>query len=76
MPFFADIHNVGDHNHYCQFFICEALGEINIKKNEKEILDYDWFNKSDLYKKQISPDVKNIGLLAFKKYKTIKNAMD
>ncbi len=75
VPFYCNTHTLIDHIHYCAFYICELLTN-NIKIDEKEILDYDWFSKKDLNKEYIPMDVKNIGYLAFKKYEEIKNAMD
>jgi 8-oxo-dGTP diphosphatase len=72
VPFYCNTHKLIDHIHYCGFYVCELLtNNINMKK--EEIKDFGWFSKQGLHNKKIPVDVKNIGLLAFNKYKEIKN---
>jgi 8-oxo-dGTP pyrophosphatase MutT (NUDIX family) len=71
IPFYCDTHKVIDHIHYCLNYICEPLTDkIIIKKDE--IRDYNLFSERDLWDKKIPVNIRNIGLLAFNKYKEIK----
>lgn len=71
IPFYCNTHKLIDHLHYCSFYICKPLTK-EIVLDEKEIKGYGWFSKKDLFQEKIPLDVKNIGLLAFEKYKEIK----
>ena len=71
VPFYANIHNVGNHNHYCLFYICESNSRKTILE-EKEIMNSKWFSVEKLFERRIPIDVRSIGLLAFKKYGEIK----
>ncbi len=67
VPFYCDTHWIIDHINYCSFYLCEpTTEEIRLKKDE--IKAYTWFEKERLFWRKISADVRNIGLLAFKKY--------
>ena len=70
-PFYANIHNVGTHNHYCLFYICESSSRKTILK-KKEIMNAEWFSIKKLFERRIPTESRNIGLLAFKKYGEIK----
>ena len=73
LPFYADIHSVGDHQHYCQYYLCNIISSCPIKLNYKELDDFEWFSQRDLFKEKIPKHIKNIGLLAFKRYGELKN---
>ncbi|MCX6746733.1 MAG: NUDIX hydrolase [Candidatus Pacearchaeota archaeon] len=75
IPFYSNIHNVGDHDHYCQFYICEAGDQI-VKLNKREISYSKWFSKRKLGDAPFVIDNNNLAYLAFKKYEEIKYAMD
>ena len=72
LPFYADIHKVGDHYHYCQNYICEIKGNRKIKLNYKELNGFKWFTEKELLEKEIEIHIKNISLLAFQKYRELK----
>jgi 8-oxo-dGTP pyrophosphatase MutT (NUDIX family) len=74
-PFYSNIHNVGDHNHYCQFYICEAGDQI-VRINKREISDSAWFSGRNLGYAGFGIDDNNLAYLAFEKYEEAKNAMD
>ncbi|GAG36946.1 unnamed protein product [marine sediment metagenome] len=75
VPFYCNTHKLIDHIHYCSFYLCEPLTE-KINPQLEEIKGFDWFSKHELYNEKIPVDVRNIGLLGFKKYAEIKNDMD
>jgi len=74
VPFYCNTHKLIDHIHYCLFYVCELLKDV-AKANENEVKEFEWFSKEGLYHKKVPTDVRNIGLLAFKKYEELKNAM-
>ena len=63
-PFYVSVHNVGDHDHCCLFYICKALNPEKLKIN-KELKNFGWFTKDDMNKDHIPPDVKDIAAKAF-----------
>lgn len=65
MPFYVNLHNVGDHNHCCFYYRCKPLSE-EIVIQKKEISDAKWFSKEDLEKEDVPEDVKAIALEALK----------
>ena len=64
IPFYVNIHSVGDHDHCSFFYICKALNTNELQIN-KELKDFRWFSRQDLDKDFIPVDVKNIALKAF-----------
>lgn len=64
VPFYVNVHNVGDHDHCCFFYVCMPKNPEQLKIN-KELKDFAWFSKEELNKPHIPKDVKNIGLKAF-----------
>ncbi|MFQ6010091.1 MAG: NUDIX hydrolase [Candidatus Aenigmatarchaeota archaeon] len=68
LPFYANVHNVGDHNHACLFYLCRA-------KNDKVTLSHEskghrWVTLEELMNSHDIPsDVKKIGKLAMEKIK-------
>ncbi|PWB39125.1 MAG: hypothetical protein C3F02_00700 [Parcubacteria group bacterium] len=46
LPFHADVHSVGDHNHYCQYYLMTASTDQVKKSNES--LDIKWFDKEEI----------------------------
>lgn len=63
IPFYINVHNVGDHDHCCFFYLCKPLtNKIKIKKDE--INDAKWFSKEDL--DSVTEDVRKISIEALK----------
>ena len=64
-PFFADIHNVGDHDH-CYFYYLVRLrtGEQSVTLNLSEVEKFHWFSKSELTTKGVPEDIRQICGLA------------
>lgn len=65
VPFYTNAHSVGDHVHYCNYYLCSQKEESKININSKEINKYDWFSEIDLLqKKDISKNVKDVGIIS------------
>jgi 8-oxo-dGTP pyrophosphatase MutT (NUDIX family) len=64
VPFHANVHSVGDHDHCCFFYLCKALNPKKLKINN-ELDDFRWVYKAELSGKEIPADVRNIGMRAF-----------
>ena len=65
LPFFADVHNVGDHDHCCFYYLARPKNqERPVTLNLNEVEDYRWFDESDLSSVGVPPDVKMISRLA------------
>lgn len=61
VPFYCNVHNVGDHEHYCLFYRCSCK-EISQLKHNEELLGCKWFSIEEL--DRVPADVRNIALLA------------
>lgn len=64
VPFHANVHSVGDHDHCCFFYLCRALNPKKLKTNN-EIDGFRWYSRSELKGREIPVDVRNIGMRAF-----------
>ncbi len=66
-PFYSEIHSVGDHNHHCQFFICELIDvNQNVNVDGIEVKEFEWLSKEEVQEKRnIGDDIKNLALIAF-----------
>ena len=48
LPFYADVHTVGDHNHACLFYLCKPKHDhVKISPESK---DFKWFTPEELEK--------------------------
>ncbi|MBI2659918.1 NUDIX domain-containing protein [Candidatus Woesearchaeota archaeon] len=72
VPFHANVHSVGDHDHCCFFYLCKSLNSKKLKINN-ELDDFKWISKKELKSKGIPADVGNIGLKAFGLYERLTN---
>ena len=66
LPFYCNVHSVGDHLHYCMFFLCRMKGG-DLKIHERESLASRWVGEEELHDSSIPEDVRNIALEAFKR---------
>ena len=71
IPFYVNVHNVGDHDHCCLFYVCKPK-TLQIKVNEKELNNFGWFSKEELNQKHIPADVRNASLNAFDLYQKLE----
>jgi len=72
VPFHTNVHPVGDHEHYCLFYLCRPKSfEVKIKPDE--VKDYKWFTKEELENNEIKIDVRNIALKAFEFSEKLEN---
>lgn len=72
VPFYVNVHNVGDHDHCCLYYLCKSKNADNLKLNKYELKDYSWFSLEDLEKDFVPADVRNIAKMAFKCYESLK----
>ncbi len=70
-PFYTNVHNVGDHNHYCLFYIAEVIGNSKIDHSVREIKDFKWCTIKDLDKLKLGQDNYEICTLAFNVYEML-----
>jgi len=68
IPFYTNVHSVGDHDHYGLFFVCKAKNPDQLKINNVELINFNWFSKNDLNENHIPIDVKNQALEALRLY--------
>ena len=66
LPFHTNVHNVGDHDHCCFYYLCETTDPSQLITNN-ELKGAEWFTKDDLEQKRVPEDVKHIALEAFRK---------
>lgn len=64
-PFYVNVHNVGDHNHCCFFYVCKPKNLNKLSINKSELKKYRWFSHGDLNKGDVPEDVRNISSKAF-----------
>ncbi|HLC52312.1 MAG TPA: NUDIX domain-containing protein [Candidatus Nanoarchaeia archaeon] len=69
LPFHSNLHSVGDHDHYCLFYLAKAKNPQELRYNH-ELKGAEWFSKADLRQKKVLEDVKHIALEAFKLMKS------
>jgi 8-oxo-dGTP pyrophosphatase MutT (NUDIX family) len=71
VPFYVNVHNVGDHDHCCFFYLCTTKYPEKIKVNKSELKDFCWFSAGELDQKFVPADVRNIAMKAFDLFKLI-----
>ncbi|NYZ79654.1 NUDIX domain-containing protein [Candidatus Micrarchaeota archaeon] len=64
VPFYANVHSVGDHDHCCFFYLCKPKTE-TMEINERELKDFKWFTLEQLNDERVPSDVRNISKKAF-----------
>ena len=65
LPFYVNVHNVGDHEHCCFFYLCTPKNPEKLAINEKELRDFRWFTEEELNEEHVPSDVRNISKKAF-----------
>lgn len=65
VPFFADVHNVGDHDHCCFYYLARPkVIDQQIQLNLNEVENCQWFAESELHSNGIPQDVMQISRIA------------
>jgi 8-oxo-dGTP diphosphatase len=66
LPFYANVHSVGDHDHACLFYLCRAgSGRVSISHESR---GHRWVTPQELAEAgDVPEDVRRIGELAFRK---------
>jgi len=65
LPFHANLHNVGDHDHYCLYYLASVKNPEFVKNEESK--DLQWFTIEDLDKiDNLLPIIKNLAVHALK----------
>ena len=59
LPFYTNVHSVGDHDHYCLFYVCSVQNPPQLKINH-EVKNAAWFSLQELEQDHIPPDVRTI----------------
>lgn len=74
-PFHADLHDVGDHLHYAQYYVCSSKdGSRGIIPEKAEFEDYRWFTEEEVQNHpEIWKTTKSIVKVAFEFYKNKEN---
>lgn len=72
VPFYVNVHNVGDHNHCCLFYLCVPKNPESISTNTTELKDFAWFSSEELNQEKIPLDVRNESLKALELFKSLK----
>lgn len=73
VPFYINVHNVGDHNHLCFFYLLKMEDGRKTIMNKDELNDAKWFSPKQLYREDIQDDVRHITLKAFKLFDKLTN---
>ena len=77
MPFHMNLHSVGDHLHYCLYYLCKPKKESSmLSPNREEITEAKWFDYSELDDSVVIKDVSEIGKLALDINKDILGRID
>ncbi len=73
VPFYVNVHKVGNHNHCCFFYVCKPKGKGKIRINKSELKDFGWFSPKELKQKHVPSDVRNIAMKAFYLFNKLQN---
>ncbi|MFH0890120.1 MAG: NUDIX hydrolase [Candidatus Aenigmatarchaeota archaeon] len=72
VPFYVNVHSVGDHDHCCLFYLCRPINQEQLEVNKSELKDFMWVSSEELDQKHISTDVKHIAVKAFELFNSGK----
>ncbi len=64
LPFYANVHSVGDHDHCCFYYLCRLRSSAKVDLNKNELEGFAWFSPAELNKKGVPADVRSIALKA------------
>lgn len=57
LPFHCNVHNVGDHDHYCLFYLCKAKNPEEMEPNA-ELLGAEWFSLKELEQERLMESIR------------------
>lgn len=67
LPFYVNVHSVGDHDHCCFYYVCEALNPDGLVTKKDEVKDFGWFGPEELKNdSRVPEDVRNQALKALR----------
>ena len=72
LPFYANVHSVGDHLHCCFYYLCTLEKRAEIVPNKSEINGFEWLGEKELLQEKVPGDVRNIGMMALGLAKKLK----
>ncbi len=65
VPFYVNLHSVGNHDHCCFYYLCKLKGKNKPKFLKSELKGFAWFSPEELKQEKVPADVKSIALRAF-----------
>ena len=71
VPFYVNVHNVGDHNHCCFFYLCIPKNPEDILINKSEVNDFKWLTAEELKQDYVLNAIRNTAMKAFYKLKEL-----
>jgi len=72
VPFYVNVHSVGDHDHCCLFYLCEPKNPEELILNKDELKNFAWFSTQELNQEHVPIDVRNIAMKAFELFNFLK----
>ena len=71
IPFHANLHNVGDHDHYCSYYLGNVDNPNLVKNHESK--DLKWFDIEEVKKlENLLPSIKKMAIHAIEKHNELK----
>jgi 8-oxo-dGTP pyrophosphatase MutT (NUDIX family) len=71
VPFYVNVHNVGDHNHCCFFYLCIPKNPEDILIKKSEVDDFKWLTTEELKQDYVPNEIRNTAMKAFDKFKEL-----
>lgn len=72
VPFHANLHNVGDHDHYCSYYLGIVDNPNFIKNHESK--DLKWFNLEEIKMlRNLPPSIKQMAIFAIENHYELNN---
>lgn len=65
LPFHTNVHSVGNHDHYCLFYLCNVKDASQLREND-EVTGARWFSMQELEEEIVPEDVREIAKEAFR----------
>ncbi len=71
VPFLADVHTVGDHDHCCLYYLARASDTRPPTISESEVTKCGWFSVSELRQREVPNDVIEICEVSLECFRSI-----